>query len=123
MRPLLWILLPAIVVVLGSFAYWQYCIVPIVHGDITAAFAADVSGFVSKHEGRLPSDWNEFATWMKSDMSSTRWKASELEERFQLKIPEQRQTPDVPTYIEVIDPDLKNMQDYINRLVHNAIKS
>ena len=123
MRPLLWILLPAIAVVLGFFAYWQHFIQPIAYGGITAAFAADVSAFVSKHEGRLPSDWNEFTIWMKSDMSSARWKTAELEKRFQLKIPAQRQTPDVPTYIEVIDPHLKNMQDYINRVIHQTIKS
>lgn len=107
----------------GFIAYWQHSIRPVIDGDITAALASDVSAFVSSHGGRLPSDWTEFTKWMNTSKSSTRWKPVELEKRFRIQANQLTESPDVPVYIEIIDEDLKKMQDYFNRSIHQTTKS
>jgi hypothetical protein len=122
MRYFKWLLLPVLALLVIA-AFWKLTITPIVDGDTTAAFAGDLAEYVSAHNGMLPTNWTEFAEWMKKTKESARWKAVELERRFAIRIPRQHEGATPPVYIEVIDPQLRNMQDFINRAIQNAKNS
>jgi hypothetical protein len=107
-------------VVFAILGWLLYPALAPVRGDITGAFAADVSDFVKAHHGALPTDWEQFVEWSKASRDHCRWTETELQKRFLIHISRVTNQANPPEYIRVLDPKLVRMQDYINRRVHNA---
>jgi len=112
-----------VVVVLGASATALYVYMsPIMYGDITGAFSHDVADYVSSHDGKLPSDWNEFCEWKDSD-GKQRWKADELNGRFLILLPAQIPGKKIPVYIQITDRKIKTMESFLNERIHYAEKN
>ena len=117
MRRAIGISIFVILLVAGGIAAWMP-LRKIADGDITAAFASDLSEYITKHNGSLPANWDYFSQWMKEEKGSNRWKASELNDRFSIQIFHIQKQESPPVYIRVKDQDISEMQDYINRQIH-----
>ena len=119
MRHFAWIAIP-LFGLLACVGYFWHLASTIARGDITAAFASDIADFVAFHDGTLPRDWAQFTDWMKSTRNSNRWNAAELQSRFTIQLPHIQKQATPPAYIRVIDMKISNMQDFINRAIHNS---
>ena len=92
----------------------------VLKGDITAAFASDLHDFVLQHAGRVPGNWKEFGDWTTNRHGKTRWWADVSGRMMELLPQPDNALADYPRYIRVIDPDIKPMESYINRMIFIA---
>ena len=88
--------------------------------DQAFAFANDVHALVASHSGRMPISWAELEQWQLEANGIIKWSKRGTSSRLQLVAPPIEVIDYVPQYIRVIDPDLKEMEDYINRRIDAA---
>jgi hypothetical protein len=94
---------------------------PMILGDITASWAHSMRAFAISHDAKLPTTWREFVNWEKEQNPNYRITPEEMEKRFRIHQYDLRKGTESTIYIEVIDPKLKGMEDYVNRTVRTAI--
>lgn len=115
-----------IFLLLAALALWAFgsSISKVAYGDITAAFACDLADYVENHKGSLPENWREFSDWSAENTEKkgyrTKWNPEKLAKRFAIRVDQVRNQPDIPVYVEVLDPSIAPMQELINRRIHET---
>ena len=87
--------------------------------DVVVAFAADIQTFVTKHNGKLPSNWDEFCRWNTSE-GNKNWSQDLLENYFLILNPPKDADSRTPTYIYIKDRRIKSMEWDLNELIYTA---
>jgi hypothetical protein len=120
MKRALKLILP-VMVALGAIVGGIFFLMrPVVIGDITAGFAEDVRSYVMAHHGSLPTDWIGFSEWIKQAKGSDRWKPEDLSARFAIRSTTVVTVKADDHPVEIIDPSLIGMQDYLDRALRSA---
>ena len=115
------IVLGLVFAILAAVGAYVYSVTrPIVLGDITASWASSVRDYAIAHDATLPKTWSEFVAWEKAKDPGYGITSDEMEKRFRILERDLRKGTDSTRYIEIIDPDLKKMEDFVNRTVRSA---
>jgi hypothetical protein len=109
----------ATLVAVGAYLFTVFG--PVMQGDITAAWAHRVQDYAAAHDATLPRTWSDFVAWQITRQPEYTVTPGEIEKRFRILERDLRKGTDSTRYIEVIDPKLKKMEDFVNRTVRAAI--
>lgn len=118
-------ILTAIILILAATwaTVWYGCDVrSIVAGNTVAVLANNIGTFVQSNDGRLPRDWGEFEKWWQSREGKTRWPSNETAKRIEFQSEPYFVSNEVPRYVLIKDPDIKGMEDYVNRRIWSSLQ-
>jgi hypothetical protein len=122
LRKILVVLAVLLVIVVGGLCYvwWGVGIRDVWIGDTAAMFAGDVGKYVAAHGGNMPGNWKEFEDWCRQERGSRQWIAEEIQKRVELQKVPYEVVDGLPRYVRITDPQLKNMESFINRGIHGS---
>lgn len=90
-------------------------------GGITARWAHDVRDYAVENNLVLPGTWDEFISWKQRSQPSYKISAQDLNSRFRILERHLTGAMNGKVFIEVIDPEIKEMEETINRIVRSAV--
>ena len=109
----------ALLALLCGYVYLQ--VKPVLYGDITANHASSMRSYAIEHDYKLPQSWQDFVTWQARQDPEYKVTADEFDSRFRILEFDLRAGDESTIYIEILDPELKNMEGFVNSTVRSAI--
>lgn len=112
----------ALVTVASAFVY--IVLRPVARADTAAGFANGMREYAVEHSLLLPETWSDYLEWGKRrhnwDIPESRMDGAYLEALYVVRHRDVGTGLPDTVYIEVIDPQLKHMEGFINRTLASA---
>ena len=97
---------------------------PVTRADTAAGFANGMREYAVEHSLLLPESWSDYLEWGKRrhnwDIPESRMDGAYLEALYVVRHRDVATGSPDTVYIEVVDPSLKKMEGFINRVVASA---
>lgn len=90
-------------------------------GDAIARDAYEMSDYAAEHDLMLPVTWQDLVDWQKKKHPDWSGSVEEFAATFRILQPDLKKGDASTVFVEVIFPEAKPMQDYVNRAVYGAV--